>query len=151
MTSPQVHRHRRRVQIYDTDASGLIFYGAPARWFADAEQELYDVLGIRMPLMDSSDREAAAAAGPSAPTRSFEVHIDRPLYFREEYDHEVWVSRAGRTSFALSHRISVDGEVRVRGTVNRVWVEVDERGVMLPALVPDMFRKAVVEYPPDDP
>ena len=32
-------RRRGRVQIYDTDASGLIFYGAPARWFADGEQE----------------------------------------------------------------------------------------------------------------
>ena len=28
-----------RVEIHDTDASGLIFYGAPTQWFAVAEQD----------------------------------------------------------------------------------------------------------------
>jgi acyl-CoA thioesterase FadM len=148
MSSEQIHHRIGRVQIYDTDASGLIFYGAPARWFADAEQELYDVLRIRMPLMDSENGTAPnGQAGPSAPTRSFEVHIDRPLRFRELYDHAVWISRAGRTSFSISHRISVDGEVRIRGIVHRVWVDVDPTGNMVPAVVPAMFRDAVVDAP----
>jgi acyl-CoA thioesterase FadM len=147
VSRPEVFRRHSRVQIYDTDASGLIFYGAPARWFADAEQDLYDALDIRMPLMDSADRAATAVAGPSAPTRSYEVHLERPLYFREEYAHDVWVSRAGRTSYAISHLLSVDGEVRVRGVVHRVYVEVAEDGTMAPAEVPEMIRRAVVTPP----
>jgi len=32
----------------------------------------------------------------------------------------VWISAVGRTSFSMSHEISVDGDVRVRGVVRRV-------------------------------
>ncbi len=143
-----IHRRDGRVEIYDTDASGLIFYGAPTRWFADAEQQLYDTLGIRWPLMESEGGEAAAAEGPSAPTRSFEIHLDGPLRFRERYVHEVWVSHVGRTSFTFGHRISVDGDVRIRGTVRRVFVVVAPDGTMEPADVPAHLRDAVVAQEP---
>ena len=136
-------RRTSRVEIYDTDASGLIFYGAPIRRFADAEQLLYDALGIRWPMMDSDGPPGLAS--PSSPTRSFEIHLDRPLRFRELYDHDVWISRVGRTSFSMSHEISVGGEVRVRGVVHRVYVEVDGSGDMHPAQVPQAFRDAVVD------
>jgi acyl-CoA thioesterase FadM len=138
-------RRRGRVQIYDTDASGLIFYGAPARWFADGEQEFFEALGLRMPLMETESGEAADLAGPSAPTRSFDVQIDSPLRFLQVFDHDVWVSRVGKTSFSISHRISVGGETKVRGSVNRVYVEVDSGGRMIPAVVPSIIRDAVTE------
>ena len=138
-------RRRGRVQIYDTDASGLIFYGAPARWFADGEQEFFEALGLRMPLMESEFGEASQdLTGPSAPTRSFDVHIDSPLRFLQVFDHDVWISRVGNTSFSISHRISVGGETKVRGSVNRVYVEVDDGGNMIPATVPAIIRDAVV-------
>jgi acyl-CoA thioesterase FadM len=140
-----IWRRTSRVEIYDTDASGLIFYGAPTRWFADAEQELYDALGVRWPMMESEHGAATDHLGPSAPTRSYEVHLDGPLRFREVYLHEAWISRVGRSSFTMSHRISVAGEVRVRGDVHRVYVEVDADGTMAPRDVPQLFRDAVVE------
>ena len=143
-----IHRLDGRVEIYDTDASGLIFYGAPTRWFADAEQELYDALGIRWPLMESEGGGAAATEGPSAPTRAYEVHLDGPLRFRERYVHEVWVSRVGRTSFSFAHRISVDGAVRLRASVHRVYVLVGPGGAMAPAEVPASLRDAVVPQEP---
>jgi acyl-CoA thioesterase FadM len=59
--------------------------------------------------------------------------------------HEVWISAVGRTSFSMSHEISVDGEVRVRGVVRRVYVVVDEDGSMVPAEVPQPIRDAVVD------
>jgi acyl-CoA thioesterase FadM len=134
-----------RVEIYDTDASGLIFYGAPTQWFAVAEQELYDALGIRWPMGDSERGVATPHLGASAPTRSYEIHLDRPLHFRERFVHEVWISAVGRTSFSMSHEISVDGDVRLRGVVRRVYVEVDAAGAMAPAEVPQAFRDAVVD------
>ena len=139
-------RRRGRVQIYDTDASGLIFYGAPARWFADGEQEFFEALGLRMPLMETESGEAAQdLTGPSAPTRSFDVQIDSPLRFLQVFDHDVWVSRVGKTSFSISHRISVAGQTKVRGSVNRVYVEVDSDGKMIPAVVPPIIRDAVTD------
>ena len=139
-------RRRGRVQIYDTDASGLIFYGAPARWFADAEQEFFEALGLRMPLMETEFGETSQVlTGPSAPTRSFDVQIDSPLRFLQVFDHDVWISRVGKTSFSISHRISVGGETKVRGSVNRVYVEVDSEGKMIPAAVPAIIRDAITE------
>lgn len=134
-----------RVEIYDTDASGLIFYGAPTQWFAVAEQELYDALAIRWPMGDSEHGVATKHEGASAPTRSYEIHLDGPLRFRERFVHDVWISAVGRTSFSMSHEISVDGEVRVRGVVRRVYVDVDATGVMVPAEVPQAIRDAVVD------
>ena len=134
-----------RVEIYDTDASGLIFYGAPTHWFAVAEQELYDALDIRWPMGDSEQGVATRHEGASAPTRSYEIHLDGPLRFRERFVHDVWISAVGRTSFSMSHEISVDGDVRVRGVVRRVYVEVDATGVMVPAEVPQSIRDAVVD------
>jgi len=134
-----------RVEIHDTDASGLIFYGAPTEWFAVAEQGLYDALGIRWPMGESEHGVVTAHVGASAPTRSYEIHLDGPLRFRERYLHEVWISAVGRTSFSMSHEISVDGDVRVRGVVRRVYVVVDAAGTMVPAQVPQQFRDAVVD------
>jgi acyl-CoA thioesterase FadM len=134
-----------RVAIHDTDASGLIFYGAPTEWFAVAEQELYDALEIRWPMGESEQGVAAVHVGASAPTRSYEIHLDGPLRFRERYLHEVWFSAVGRTSFSISHEISVDGDVRVRGVVRRVYVVVDAAGTMVPIEVPQQFRAAVVD------
>ena len=134
-----------RVEIHDTDASGLIFYGAPTQWFAVAEQELYDALDIRWPMGASEHGVATAHLGASSPTRSYEIHLDGPLRFRERYLHEVWISAVGRTSFSMSHEISVDGDVRVRGVVRRVYVMVEEDGSMVPTVVPQQFRDAVVD------
>ena len=134
-----------RVEIYDTDASGLLFYGAPTQWFAVAEQELYDALDIRWPMGESEQGVPTRHEGASAPTRSYEIHLDGPLRFRERFVHEVWISSVGRTSFSMSHEISVDGDVRVRGVVRRVYVEVDATGAMVPTEVPQEFRDAVVD------
>jgi acyl-CoA thioesterase FadM len=134
-----------RVEIYDTDASGLIFYGAPTQWFAVAEQELYDALDIRWPLGESELGVATTHRGASSPTRSYEIHLDGPLRFRERYLHEVWISAVGRTSFAMSHEISVEGDVRIRGVVRRVYVTVGDDGSMVPTVVPQVFRDAVVD------
>lgn len=142
---PVIWQRTGRVAIHDTDASGLIFYGAPTQWFAVAEQELYDALGISWPMGQSEHGIATQHLGASAPTRSYEIHLDGPLRFRELYVHDVWISAAGRTSFAMSHEISVDGDVRVRGVVRRVYVIVDEHGAMTPAEVPQPIRDAVVD------
>jgi acyl-CoA thioesterase FadM len=98
--------------------------------------------------MESEGGGAAATEGPSAPTRAYEVHLDGPLRFRERFVHEVWVSRVGRTSFAFAHRISVDGAVRLRATVHRVYVLVGPDGAMAPAEVPEPLRKVVVDEEP---
>ena len=145
MSALVIWQRTGRVAIHDTDASGLIFYGAPTQWFAVAEQELYDALDIRWPMGESEYGVATAHVGASAPTRSYEIHLDGPLRFRERYVHEVWISAVGRTSFSMSHEISVDGEVRVRGVVRRVYVVVAEDGSMVPAEVPQPIRDAVVD------
>ena len=53
--------------------------------------------------------------------------------------------RVERTSFSMSHEISVEGDVRVRGVVRRVYVMVGEDGSMVPTAVPQVFRDSVVD------
>jgi acyl-CoA thioesterase FadM len=75
-----IHIRSGIVQIYDTDASGLIFFGAPVRWFVEGEGEFMHGTGLLQAL--GHDREFAEA-GPMAPTRAYEVSLDRPLRFRD--------------------------------------------------------------------
>lgn len=137
-----VHR-RGRVEIFDTDASGLIYFGATARWMADAEQDLLDAIGMSFDMVNVSDD--AGQAGPSAPTRSYEVSIDARLGYLDEFDHELWVSRVGRSSYTVSHRITRDGVVCARGEVHRVYVDVQPGVGMVPVDVPAAIRNAVTD------
>jgi acyl-CoA thioesterase FadM len=137
-----VHRERHfRVAIYDTDASGLIFFGAPTRWWADAEVEFLAALDIPFPLMDPMS--SSSTQGLSCPVRAYEVSIDRPLRYHEPVQHRTWIGEVGRTSCVFVHEVSSCGSVCVRGRTTRVFVDVAGDGSMVPVAVPDAIRAAV--------
>ena len=138
-------RRRGRVEIFDTDASGLIFFGATTRWMADGEQDLLDAIGMSFEMVNVA--EDSTQGGASAPTRSYEVSIDARMGYLDEFDHELWVSRVGRTSYTISHRMLVDGVVCVQGSIHRVFVEFRPGEGMVPVAVPDVIRRAVTDGP----
>lgn len=130
-----------RVEIYDTDASGLIFYGAPIRWFCAAETEFVRRFGLAEDVGQSM-----AADGPFAPTRSVEIELLKAMRFLDEFDHHVWVSAVGRTSYSMSHAVRVGGEVCVRGVVRRVRVQAAADGSMVPVEVTARLRRLVQDH-----
>ncbi|HVX19772.1 MAG TPA: acyl-CoA thioesterase [Acidimicrobiales bacterium] len=135
-----IHTRHASVQIYDTDASGLIFFAAPLRWFAEGEEEFMGRFGLLEAL---GHRQAFAAAGPMAPTRAYDVSLDRPLRFRDQFEQRTWISKVGATSYAVSHLILVDGEPRVRGTVHRVTVAEGPDGTLVPVRAAEALRSWV--------
>src|SRR6056297_3588636 len=78
--------------MYDTDASGLIFFGAPTR----------------------------LETGSAAVVRAASFAYERPMRLGDTFVHRAGVSRAGLTSFDVSHEISVRGVVTVRAVVTHV-------------------------------
>jgi|GEM_PF-6756489 len=135
-----IHTRQASVQIYDTDASGLIFFAAPLRWFAEGEEEFMTRFGLLEVL---GHRRDFADAGPMAPTRAYEVSLDRPLRFRDCFEQRTWISEVGTTSYAISHLIAVDGEPRVQGTVRRVTVAEGPDGTLVPVPAAEALRSWV--------
>jgi acyl-CoA thioesterase FadM len=114
----------RRVLLPDSDASGLIFFGAPARWVAEAFAEL----------MRSVGREWGGET--ATPTRAYTVSFERPLRVDDAIEHTAWVSETGETSFAVRHEIRCGGEVAVTAVSWHVHLRLaDMRPLPLPEAI----------------
>lgn len=120
-----------RVRLADTDASGLIFFGAAVGWMARAAEDLLLSLGIGV-FADPPMR---------APVRSLEVSYESAMRLYDEYEHRTWISKVGTSSLAVSHAIVVGGRVCVRGTATSVMIS--ERGEPIP--IPEKIRGALEE------
>lgn len=134
---------RGRVEIFDTDASGLLFYGAPTRWFCTAETDFVRHFGL-----GEDVGQSMSTGGAFAPTRSVEISLERPMRFLDDFEHRLWVSAAGSSSYAISHVIIVGGDVCVRGVVRRVRVRSTASGGLEPVTVTDRLRELVLADPP---
>lgn len=121
----------RRVYLYDTDASGLLFFGAPARWLAEAEADLLGSLGVG--ILDG---------GFGVPVRSVTIEYLEPLELHENVHQEAWISRVGRTSFTITHQFSKEGgQVAVSAETRHVYVRMTD---VTPHPVPTAIRRGLV-------
>ncbi len=122
----------RRIYLYDMDVSGLLFFGAPTRWLAEAEAELLESLGVGILEGDFG-----------TPVRSMEIDYLKPLRLHEEVFQEAWVSKVGRSSFTISHRFSkAGGVVAVSAETRHVYLRMSD---VQPHPVPEAIRGAVAD------
>jgi YbgC/YbaW family acyl-CoA thioester hydrolase len=105
---------RNEVRIYDTDASGLIFYGSTTRFFSDAQMVLFRHLGYRPDFEE----------GSSTVVRSSQFELRAPLHMGDVFESEAWVSTVGRTSIATGHRVTCQDRVCLVGTTTFVHVSI---------------------------
>ena len=115
MGTPRVGRLRRTLAWGDCDPAGIIYYPTYYRWMDAASWALLDACGypaariraeaVTMPLVDA---QCAFLASPT---------------FGDECEVHSHVSRAGRSSFTVSHEVVRvgDGTLLARGTESRVW------------------------------
>lgn len=103
---------RDEIRIYDTDASGLIYYGAATRFFHDAQLRLFRHLGYRPNFVEGSSTVVRSSA--------FELHA--PLHMGDVYESEAWIAEVGRTSIVVGHRVVSTGVTRITGTTGFVHV-----------------------------
>lgn len=121
-----VVRLRDTVRLYDTDASGLIFFGALTRWMTDAHSELFAALGHRI----------GFGTGYGMPVRAAELEYLGPLAQHDRIEVVSWVDRVGRTSVRIVCEVRCGGEVRARGATTHVNVSLsDMQPVELPPAI----------------
>lgn len=121
---------RNEVRIYDTDASGLIFYGTATRFFSDAQMVLFRHLGYRPDFEE----------GSSTVVRGSQFELRSPLHMGDVFESEAWVARVGTTSIVCGHRVVSGGRVCIVGTTTFVHVSIH---TMQSSRLPDVLADAV--------
>jgi len=124
-----IHHTSRHIFLHDTDASGLIFFGAVSRWLSEAETALFDAIG----------HKSLGPDGTASPVRSMNVEYLRPLRFRDKCEHLVWVSDVGKSSFTVDHELRHDGEIAVTARIVHVSVTLE---TMALAPAPEEIRRS---------
>ena len=130
------HVERMTVAWVDTDASGLIHYTAPLRWFEVAEHALVRSL---------------VSGGGLPSERSFllpRVHVEAdyraPLRYPDEFDCTARVAAVGRTSVTFAYQVRrTDGVVAILGKIVAVAVDLGGRPIPLPAELRAAFTRAL--------
>jgi acyl-CoA thioesterase FadM len=123
-----------KVYLSHTDASGVIYFGAPAQWVMQSSADLLTALGLVLP----------AADGFSTPARALTIEYLGPMVVHDEFLQRTYVAAAGRTSFTIRHEFYVEGELRMRADMTHVCMSLITR-VKQPVL--DEIRDAVVAGP----
>jgi YbgC/YbaW family acyl-CoA thioester hydrolase len=109
------HISQSRVAWIDTDAGGRIHFTAAFRWAEAAETGLMRSLG----LLD---------VWGDYPRRAVEAEYLAVLRFEDEFEVELTVEKAGRSSITYAWEIRrLDGEVCIRGRHTAVHVDADGR------------------------
>ncbi|MPZ19686.1 MAG: acyl-CoA thioesterase [Luteitalea sp.] len=86
------HRHRRRVQFYETDLAGIVHFSWYFRYMEEAEHALWRTAGLSVAPRGSEIGWARVSA-----TCDFQ----RPLRFEEEF--EVWIRVAAVTRKTIKY------------------------------------------------
>jgi acyl-CoA thioesterase FadM len=127
---------QRRIEWWDTDASGLYHNTAASRLLESAETLMLGRLGI---LDDVYHR---------LPRAHFGADFLRPLKFHDLVDVALWVSDVGRSSITYGMEIRHGEDVCVR--IQAVAVLLDEAGGR-PVEWPEPYRKALLSAGPQAP
>ena len=135
---PDAARHagirvQRRVEWYDTAASGSYHHSALVRWAEAAECALLDRLGLRWV--------------PIAPRVHYGADFGRPLWQHDIVDLDLHVAAVGRSSLTYTFGASRSGEACATGRM--VVVNAGRQGVAEPW--PDSVRHAMTTAGCQDP
>jgi len=112
------------VRLYDTDASGLIYFGAATRWATEATFELMRAIG----------RVVEFDGGWVTPVRAANFEYLTRLAMGDDIVVSARFARVGRTSFEIGIDVNRDGVACVRARMTHVHVNLaDGRTGPVPA------------------
>ena len=114
--NPRVFTTERRVRFADCDAAGIVFFpryfemlnGVVEDWFAGPLQTSFRELHV--------DRRV------SVPTAAVEARFIAPSRLEDELTFALTVTKLGRSSCSLRHRISSGGALRFEARQTFVYV-----------------------------
>jgi 4-hydroxybenzoyl-CoA thioesterase len=138
-----VYRRQFPIEWGHCDPAGIVFNSRFFEFFDWSAWKLFETaLGVR-------PSDLAATFGiVGIPLVDAKANFMRPAKFNDMVEISSEISRFGRASFDVQHRISVGGELAVEGTETRVWAVQDPddttrlRPIPIPAEVKKRFTAA---------
>jgi 4-hydroxybenzoyl-CoA thioesterase len=138
-----VYRRRFTVEWGHCDPAGIVFNSRFFEFFDWSSWLLFETaLGVR-------PNEIATTFGiVGIPLVDARARFLKPAQFNDVVDIASEVSEFRRSSFEVTHRITVGGELAVEGSETRVWAGRDPndpaklKGLPIPAAVIERFQVA---------
>jgi len=124
-------RHATTVRLYDTDATGALFFAQQFRLAHEACEAFMAAAGFVLPMKPLK-------AGILLPIVHAEADYTAPLNWGDQVTVEVQPGRVGTTSFVLKYRFCKAGDT-LAGTAQTVHVAVS-RKTGRPVHLPDALR-----------
>jgi 4-hydroxybenzoyl-CoA thioesterase len=114
------NRRMVRIEWGDCDPAGIVFYPRYFEMFDHSTVLLIErALGMRK--LDLYDRYGFAGH-PAVETQA-RFHL--PTRFGDDVEIESEITKLGRSSFSLQHRLTLNGALAVEGSETRVWTTRD--------------------------
>ena len=134
--SSQTFTTERRVRFADCDAAGIVFFpryfemlnGVVEDWFAGPLQVSFRELHVNRKV--------------SVPTAAVEARFIAPSRLEDELTFALTVTRLGRSSCSLRHRISAGGTLRFEASQTFVYVGLS----LKPEPWPEDLRARMANY-----
>lgn len=129
---------RIKVRFGDADPAGLVYYPVIFHYFHIALEEFFAArCGTRYDRLMADERLGF-------PTVKTETEFFTPLFYGDEADVTVYVSRTGKSSATFEYSIKrvSDGALCARATNVHVAMDLDERKAKP---IPDKYRRAFDE------
>jgi Predicted thioesterase len=138
-----VYRRQFTVEWGHCDPAGIVFNSRFFEYFDWSSWLLFEMaLGVR-------PNEIATTFGiVGIPLVDARARFLKPAQFNDVADIASEVSEFRRSSFEVTHRIAINGELAVEGSETRVWAGRDPndpaklKGVPIPAAVIERFQVA---------
>lgn len=110
-------RRTVRIEWGDCDPAGIVFY---PRYFAmfnhSTELLIEGALGVKKITLN---KQHGLGGFPSV---AAEARFHLPTRYGDDVEIESAFTRIGRSSFAIQHRLTLDGALAVEGNETRCWV-----------------------------
>jgi 4-hydroxybenzoyl-CoA thioesterase len=130
-------RHTVRIAWGDCDALGIVFFPRYFEWFDAGTQGLFEKAGL------SFARLSEQYGGATFPLVATRANFILPSTYGEDVAIDTTISRWGRSSFDVQHRLLRGDELAVECFETRVWVVRDAanrlKGQPVPADVIQLF------------
>ena len=122
------------IEFGDCDPAGIVYFPNYLRFFDDATAHLVSAaLGMKK-------RDWMAANGIAGiPVVRIATEFAAPCRFGDAVEIVSEITKVGRTSFAVKHRLSNAGTLCVTGEETRVWIASDA-GQLKPRAIPAAVR-----------
>ena len=132
-------RRTARIEWGDCDPAGIVFY---PRYFAmfnhSTELLIEGALGVKKITLN---KQHGLGGFPAVAT---EARFLLPTRYGDDVEIESAFTRIGRSSFAIRHKLTLDGVLAVEGNETRCWVVRDDSrpgGLRAQAMPDDVVAK----------